>query len=160
MIKNFLAFILCILALALVSCEQIEERGAENGYFFEANGVTFCVGDDAMAVADRLGTPNKSSRAPSCAGVGEDIVYVYSGFRVTAYSEQNKEKIVGIELTNDLFSTVEGVSIGTDSDAVRDIYGTPDSISGAMMEYKSGGVRLQFSISDGKVKAIKYLLCQ
>ena len=68
--------------------------------------------------------------------------------------------MTAIELTNDVFSTAEGICIGADSNALRDVYGAPDTVSGAMLEYKSGEVRLQFSISDGKVKAIKYLLCQ
>lgn len=157
MIKRY--FILLTLALALVSCqcEGMEEK-MEKYYFFSGE-VRFSVGDDASEVTRRLGQPNKTSRAASCAGLGEDIVYSYNGFRILAYSESGREAVNTIEITSDAVATSEGIRLGDGADKIMRIYGVPKVKGEALIEYESGGVRLCFYMSEGFVRSIKYLLC-
>ena len=156
MIKKY--FVAFALVLALVSCQCKDVGENMERYCFFSGDVRFCVGDDAGEITKRLGQPNKTSRTSSCARTGEDIVYVYNGFRMFAYSENGNEKIVSIELTNDAASTPEGIRIGDSLDRIMKMYGVPSVRKENIIEYESGGVRLRFILSDGFVRSIKYLL--
>ena len=151
-------FIMVALALALVSCQSIGEDKKMEKYFFENEGVRIYVGDDASTITQSLGEPNKISRAPSCAGGGEDIIYIYSGFRLLAYSEKGEETVCAVELTNDAVSTPEGIRLGDSAETVVKVYGVPSRRENDLIEYESGGVKLRFALSKGTVKLIKYLL--
>lgn len=146
-----------MLALLLISCQQKEGETKNEEYFFENNGVRIFVGDDTREIISKLGKPNRESRAPSCAGVGEDIIYIYDGFRLLAYSEKSKETVVSIELTSDAVSTPEGIGLGDGAESVLNAYGVPMHREEGIFEYESRGIRLRFAISDGVVKSIKYL---
>ena len=141
----------------LISCQQKEEETKNENYFFEIKGVRICVGDDAREMISELSRPNRESRAPSCAGVGEDIIYIYDGFRLLAYFENGKETVVSIELTSDAVSTPEGVGLGDSAESVLKAYGAPRHREEEIFEYESGGIRLRFALSDGIVTSIKYL---
>lgn len=155
MIKKY--FVVFALALALVSCQCEDMEENMERYCFFGGDVRFSVGDDACEVTKRLGQPNKTSRTSSCAGVGEDIVYVYNGFRVLAYSENGGERIVSIEITSDAVSTPEGIRLGDGIDRIMKMYGVPSERKENIVEYESRGVRLRFVLSDGSVRSIKYL---
>lgn len=156
MIKR--VFIVFAAVLALVSCHCKGEEKKMEKYIFLYSDVRFTVGDDADEVTGRLGEWNKMSRAASCAGVGEDIIYIYNGFRILAYSEKDRARITAIDLTSDAVSTPEGIGLGDGADSVIKIYGVPHVRDGNVIEYESGGVRLRFILSDGSVRSIKYLL--
>ena len=152
---NTLTLILLTL-LTLASCGELPQTRAREEYVFYAQGVEIELGEDADEIISRLGKPNRTASAPSCAGLGIDEVYIYNGFKISAYREGDECEIVAIEFTNDTTKTAEGISIGTDASSVREIYGTGSAFSGGV-EYIAEDCRLQFFISDGRVTAIKYL---
>ncbi len=157
MIKKL--FIILAAVLVLTSCRGKGDKREMEKYFFEYNGVRFSVGDGADEITDKLGEWNSMSRAASCAGVGEDIIYIYNGFRILACSRGDAARITAIELTSDAVSTPEGVGLGDCADAVIKTYGVPETRDGNIIEYESGGVRLRFLLSKGSVRSVKYLPC-
>lgn len=151
-------FIILAALFVLASCDGGGEEMIKEKFYFESNGVRFSVGDGADSVTKALGEARRVSRAESCAGVGEDIIYIYNGFRILAYSDGGETKITSIELTSDAVSTPEGIGIGDGEDAVIRAYGVPSKRDGKVIEYESGGVKLRFSFSEGSVRSIKYLM--
>ncbi len=155
---RMLCFCLSLLFLGalFVGCDNARERNRENELSVYINDVGFSVGDDADSVTSRLGHANYYSCVSSCAGEGEDELYIYNGFKIIAHRTDRGSEIVSIELTNDLLSTKEGVSIGDSAKTVSEKYGEGRAFSGGV-EYKDEGCVLRFFIRDGRVKAIKYL---
>ena len=154
-----LLLILCVSsAILLGSCEREQGKGENSAdYFFEARGVTVRVGDDADNATTALGEYNSLYLSPSCAVSGVDQMYVYNGFRLTAYPEADKHVIYIIELTNDTVSTAEGVSVGDTRQKVLSIYGEPYESVGESVRYTGRDCILQFIIREGRVTSIKYL---
>ncbi len=142
--------------LMFCACETEQNTEMPEKYFFSNAGVTFSVGDDCDEIIRRLGEPNSKTDAPSCAGVGSDEVYVYSGFRIYGYRNDGECGITSIELTNDNVSTAEGLHIGDLEEKMRAIYGDGE-IFGGGTEYCAENCRLRFFIRDGKIVSIKYV---
>ena len=151
-------FVVLAVIFIFASCDGKGEEEKMVKYYFEINGIRICVGEDAESVTRTLGKPNRVSRADSCAGMGEDVIYVYDGFRILAYSNGGEAVITSIELTNDAVSTPEGIRIGDGADFIIRMYGVPNRREKSLIEYESGGVRLRFALSDGAVRSVKYLL--
>ncbi len=155
-IKALIISLSLALCLLLSACED-REPGTEKGeYFFVSLGVAFTVGDDADRVIGELGEPNSVSKAPSCAGEGQDELYIYNGFRIYAHRNSHSCLVSAIELTNDTVATPEGVRIGDKSERISEIYGEGEKNKGSV-EYVSEGCRVRFILRDGKVTMIKYL---
>ena len=143
-------------SIFLISCEQTE-NDIPADYFFKARGVTVRVGENVDNATSALGEYNSLYLAPSCAVSGVDQMYVYNGFRLTAYPEADKHIIYIIELTNDTVSTAEGVSVGDTREKVISVYGETYESVGESVRYKGRDCLLQFIIREGKVTSIKYL---
>ena len=151
-INTIAAALLIMLALCGCKSGQI----AREEYVFYAYGIEIEVGDDVDEVIARLGAPNRCAAAESCAGLGCDEVYIYNGFKISAYREEGECEIVEIELTNDTVKTAEGISIGSPESALRAAYGEGRDFAGGR-EYKGEDAILRFYLSDGRVSGIKYL---
>ena len=143
-----------LMILTLAGCASAS--GAPNDYVFMSNGVEIEIGDDVDEIISRLGKPNRTSSAESCAGVGCDEIYIYSGFRIGAYREGDDSEIVLIELTNDTSATKEGIRIGSPESNLLNAYGEGREFPGGI-EYISDDCTLRFYLSTGRVSAIKYL---
>ena len=152
---NTVSLILLIL-LTLAGCAGQPQSKWRDEFVFYADGVEIEVGDDVDEVITRLGKPNRIASAPSCAGLGCDELYIYNGFKISAYCEGDECEIVAIELTNDTRQTPEGISIGAPESSVIEVYGAGRDFVGGV-EYISDDCRLQFYLSDGRVSGIKYL---
>ncbi len=149
---------MCLLAVFLLLC-GCDVRGwvdTHQKYTVEIRGVELCVGGDADEVISRLGESNSHSSAPSCAGVGEDELYIYSGFKLFVYRSGARAEISSVEIVNDTISTAEGIYIGDEEEKVISVYGEGKRI-GEVREYEGNGVRLRFFIRGGRVRSIKYL---
>lgn len=143
----------CIL---LSACRTEAPKQLQTEYFFSSEGVTFTVGDDADEISGALGEPNSISKAPSCAGEGQEELYVYNGFRIYAHRDARACIISAIELTNDTVTTIENVRIGDKSEKIFDKYGNATDNNGTV-EYVADGCILRFAIRDGRISGIKYL---
>ncbi len=148
-------FALLAFPLLFVSCEGGSVREVSEEFFFSVSGMTFTVGDDSDRVLEALGEPNRSISSVSCAGVGQDELYIYNGFKLTCYREGGKAEITSIELTNDTVETMEGAYIGGSAEMLKRIYGEGEEFSGGV-EYIGENCRLRFYIKDGKVVGVKY----
>ena len=149
--------IFVILVLLIFSgCVTNEEARYPEEYKFSVSNFSFAVGDDADRVVSMLGKANYFTSAPSCAGVGNDELYVYSGFKLTAHRSGGGAVISAIELTNDRTSTVEGVCIGDSEEKIVEAYGNGERFSGGI-EFYTDNCRLRFFVREGRVTGIKYL---
>ncbi len=127
------------------------------GHAFSYQDVTFGVGMDADAVAKALGEPKSRDVTPSCAFAdGNDIVYVYDDFKISADDNAGFERIYCVTLTTDLAETDKGICIGSTADEVTAAYGEPTEKTDAGLFYLKDGVELQFFIADGTVERIQY----
>ena len=150
-----LSFIALICTL-LVSCQSAEGLMSDKEYYFCHNGHRIAVGGDADGLVESIGEANRVSRTTSCAGEGEDELYIYSGFRIFAHRDKEKCTVVAIELTNDAVSTPEGIRIGDKVERVKERYGEAKEKNG-FLEYESKGCRLRFYLREGRVSGVKYL---
>jgi len=148
--------LILLVFLILVGCDgKIDEPVVEE-YRFKTNGMELSVGEDADGVISRMMEPNFSSTAPSCAGIGQDEVYIYNGFKINVYREGEEAEIVSIEVTNDTLPTSEGIYIGDVEARLREVYGEGRPFAGGV-EYFGERCTLRFYLKEGKVTAIKYM---
>jgi hypothetical protein len=151
-----------LILLTLVSCGAQENKKTSPPtapeYVFLRDGESIAPGESASAIR-RLGQYKSRRAVGSCAGVGEDVLYVYDGFRVTVYGEDGNGggHIQMIEFTNDTVSTAEGIFVGADVESVVRAYGAEYSEVGEGMRYVGKNCILQFSVRDGTVTSIKYI---
>ena len=151
--------ILGLIVLAILILAGCEERGDEyvlEEFKFKTNGIEMSVGEDADNVISRMMPPNYSSCAPSCAGEGQDEVYIYNGFKINVYREGEDAEIVSIEVTNDTLPTREGIYIGDVESKLREVYGEGRPFTGGV-EYFGERSTLRFYLKNGRVTAIKYM---
>lgn len=144
-----------LILLTLTGCGKTK-LDTHDGYVFYSGEIAVEVGEDADEVISRLGKPNRSATAESCAGLGCDEVYYYNGFKIGAFREGDDCEITSIELTNDTVATREGIKIGSPESSVKKAYGEGMTFPGGI-EYSSGDCTLRFYLSIGRVSAIKYL---
>ena len=133
-----------------------EENNIVSDYKFNTNGMELSVGENADGVISRLMEPNYSSCAPSCAGIGQDEVYIYNGFKISVYREGEDAEITAIEITNDATSTAEGIYIGDVEARLVATYGEGRPFEGGM-EYFGESCTLRFYLKNGRISAIRYL---
>jgi len=127
------------------------------GYGFTADsGLRLGVGMPMDEAADKLGLPQSVQTSESCAFGGTDRAYAYPGFQVCTNDESGREQIYEITLTDDMYSTQEGIRVGTDTKQVTAIYGPSQGVDDALLCYRKDGMRLLFVIRDGVVSAIRY----
>lgn len=152
----------CLVCLAcLFVLTACEEQKSEESWCFTTGGVTLEPGKICAEALTKLSASCKSQSATdSCANAaGQDVLYVYDGFRLTTYREKENdpnEKLVKIEFTSDAVKTAEGITVGSTADAVKAAYGEPTSDNGSTMTYRRGSTELLFTIRDGKVTGVGY----
>lgn len=159
--KKLLVCLLCLgTLLALCACA----RGQPGGRMEIRSERR--VDGDRKACADALkklesGCQGKEAAGSCWNGAGEDVVYRYEGFRLkTNRTKENdpNETLLGVEFTSDAVKTPEGMTVGSTADAVKAAYGTPTTESSTSLTYDKGNTRLRFSLRDGKVSGISYVL--
>ena len=155
--KRSVMTVMLALFLLLCSC-NVEESGGEGvEYVFESGEARVSVGDDADEVLAALGEYRSSHISPSCASEGEEIMYVYDGFRITSAPCGERNFIYIIELTSDAVSTPEGISVGAARDEVVSAYGYGYRAVGESLEYRSDTCILQFVVREGRVSSVRYI---
>ena len=70
-----------------------------------------------------LGSDYSYYESPSCAYIGLDKCYVYNGFSIYTYPDDNAvDHVLQIILTDDTLSTPEGLIIGDTAEKVIELY--------------------------------------
>jgi len=169
--KKFFCILFALtLIAALVSCggggggeltlgEDTEQPGTDktNAYSF-TGGTTVALAphDDLAAYIAVAGTPVSYEESNSCAYLGLDKIWVYSGYTIYSYPDNGIDRLLQLVFTDDSVKTGEGISIGMSVDDVKAAYGTEFSSVGDSMVYTKGVTAIQFGIKDGKVTQVIY----
>ncbi|MCQ2430200.1 MAG: hypothetical protein MJ192_07715 [Clostridia bacterium] len=104
---------------------------------------------------DGLGT-YEYSESGSCGGIpGNDEVYRFAGFTVYTTPGKKDQLIAKIELTDDTYTTSEGVRVGDSRESVIEKMGTGEE-TGDNLVYYGGQTRLTFLFRNDAVVGISY----
>lgn len=128
----------------------------ESAFQFAYEGVTLTPGGDFDASA--LGDPLDRSTVPSCAFDGNDNVYNYGAFELTAYVDGDKERIYSIYFIDSNLSTPEGLSLGDSVDDMKSFYGEDCVVEETSYTYTRGETSLIVIIQNDVVFSIEYRL--
>jgi hypothetical protein len=158
--KHFRKQIISVMLVAVIVLAGIptQTKAASKGYVFAYKGVSATMNGKAAALLKKAGKPISKKRSKSCAYNGLDGTYVYKDFIVTTYSNSVKgaEYINSITLRTSKVATKEGIKIGSSYNSVVKKYGKGKDNFGVYV-YTKGKSKLQFEITNNKVKKITYL---
>ena len=168
-IKSVLILFLCLgLALHITACKSerstvatnvtnMVEKNMDKGYIFKVKDTEFIIGEDPIDKVNSLEAASDSFSAPSCAMQGEDKIYTFSGFTLTANGETRVGpfKLTSILLTDDSVQTAEGLYIGQTRKDVEKLYGKQDKKENEYI-YKKGRMELSIIFEKDKVVSIEY----
>lgn len=155
--KLGLILLVAVMVVLCVSCTETE--APENAPFavMQIGETKIAIDAEATPILSALGKETAYEESPSCAFEGMDKLYVYPGFRIKTYSMDGVDYIYSVELTDDSLATPEGISIGMESAAVSEKYGTPTKENDSSMQFGFENTVLQFIFRDGKITNIQYL---
>lgn len=111
-------------------------------------------GMEPTTVLEQLGDPLSYYEAPSCALDGMDQIYTYSGYELTV-SAADTNILMMIRLTDDSFTTAEGIYIGSTTTELVTSYGEVEPVSGEY-RYPKGKMELAFLTKNQVVTSIEY----
>ncbi len=136
---------------------SVLEKNMDKGYIFKIKDTEFIIGEDPTEKINALEAASDSFSAPSCAMQGEDKIYTYSGFTLTANSEGKAgiTKLISILLTDDSVQTKEGLYIGQTRENTEKLYGKKKKKENEYI-YKKGRMELSIIFEDDKVVSIEY----
>lgn len=167
--KKLFVFVLCVgMTFSATACKSgrssaannitsVVENNMDKGYIFSIKNTEFIIGEDPTEKIEKLGEASDSFSAPSCAMQGEDKIYTYSGFTLTANSESKDSpvKLISILLTDDSVQTKEGLYIGQTRENVEKLYGKKKKKENEYI-YKKGRMELSIIFEADKVVSIEY----
>ena len=133
------------------------EKNIDKGYIFSIKDIEFVIGEDPTEKIEKLGEASDAFSAPSCAMQGEDKIYMYSGFTLTANleSKESHAKLISILITDDSVQTKEGLYIGQTRENVEKLYGKKKKKENEYI-YKKGKMELSIIFEGDKVISIEY----
>ncbi|MGP1612822.1 MAG: hypothetical protein ACTTG8_06990 [Catonella sp.] len=136
---------------------SVVEKNMDKGYSFKIKDTEFFIGEDPTEKVNRLESDADSFTVPSCAMQGEDKIYTYSGFTLTAHgdSENGAFKLASILLTDDSVQTKEGLYIGQTRKDAENLYGKKKKKENEYI-YKKGRMELSIIFEDDKIVSIEY----
>ena len=138
---------------ALNQGEQ-NEKNAAFSLLYE--GVTLIPGE--VFEQSALGEYSGVSEVPSCAFDGNDRVYNYEVFELTAYKDEEEERIYSIYFIDPNLSTTEGLCKGDTVDDMKSLYGEDYEMVGTSYDYIRGNTVLSIITQDDVVVGIEYRL--
>ncbi len=117
-------------------------------------------GMEPSAALKQLGEPLSYYEAPSCALAGMDQIYTYSGFELTVSVEESASDtgiLTSIRLTDDSFTTAEGIYIGSGVTELLAAYDDTD-VTPESGEYcfPKGEMELAFLTKNQVVISVEY----
>ena len=168
-ITRWLTVLLAVACLmSIIACNKDEEKngGNDDVFGFAVDGVKAIPGAKAADVLAALASrsPTVSAKGSCLGGVdGEDVNYVYAGFRIQTFRLQEgdaNEEIRWITFTDDSVKTEEGIAIGATVEAVKQAYGEPTKTTGSTLIYRRGKTELRFETRGGAVNGISYTVAE
>lgn len=137
--------------------EAAPENEKEEGVFgFLYEGVTLIPGEifDSSSLKDYT----EVSEVPSCAFDGNDRVYNYEAFELTAYIDGDTERIYSIYLLDPNQRTAEGLGFGDSYKNMAELYGENYEMNGTSYVYTREDTVLSFIIQNDMVIGMEYRL--
>lgn len=134
-----------------------EKSKEEDGVFsFVYEGAILIPGE----VVDHSVLPKYSDVAevPSCAFGGNDNVYSFKGFELTAYVDRDEERVYSIYFIDPNLPTTEGLRLGDTLDEMRTLYGEDYEEEGTSCIYTRGETSLIIITKNDIVVSIEYRL--
>lgn len=138
--------------------DSVENNEDENKSFaFVHNNVKITPNDLVDPLITALGSDYAYHESPSCAYIGLDKCYVYKGFSIYTYPDDNAvDHVLQVVLTDDTLSTPEGLIIGDTAEKVVELYGTDYAESNGSYAYTSGKTSLMIIMENDRVVSIQY----
>ncbi|MCM1025280.1 MAG: hypothetical protein NC432_02525 [Roseburia sp.] len=134
-----------------------ENKKDEGGAFaFVYEGVSLVPGE--IFDASLLGEAGAVSEVPSCAFDGNDRVYTYEQFELTAYIDGEQERIYSIYFIDPNLPTTEGLCIGDPLETMKSLYGEGFEMVGDAYDYTRGDTVLSVVPQGDTVFGIEYRL--
>lgn len=134
-----------------------EKTDSAKSFAFVHNNVKITPNDLVDPLITALGSDYSYYESPSCAYIGLDKVYVYKGFSIYTYPDENAvDHVLQVALTDDTLSTPEGLIIGDTAEKVIELYGEDYAESGGSYAYTREKTTLSIIIKDGRVISIQY----
>lgn len=134
-----------------------QETSREEGVFsFEYEGATLIPGE----LVDLSALPKCSDVAevPSCAFGGNDKVYHFKAFELTAYLDENEERVYSIYFMDPNLPTTEGLRLGDTVEEMKSLYGEGYETEGTAYIYTRGETLLTIIANKDIVASIEYRL--
>ena len=168
--KRIFALLLClILTLGFAACGEgsdnkgNEQNGNQNtsslNFYINYKNVKIELGADATSLISALGTPVTQSEMGACGDLGTVTKYVYDEIELFVLKSGDKATVDQITLKNDLVKTPDGVTIGSSKDDVLSACGKGYAkCDDGEIRYTSGNKNLKFTLRDGAVVGINYLV--
>lgn len=133
------------------------QQKEENGTFrFIYEGVTLTPGE--VFDESSLGEHSGLSEVPSCAFDGNDMVYNYEMFELTAYIDGDEERIYSIYFIDPNLPTTEGLRLGDTVGDMKSLYGENYEMVGTSYDYTGGDTVLSIVTQNDVVVSIEYRL--
>ncbi|MCD8379736.1 MAG: hypothetical protein LUC95_05370 [Lachnospiraceae bacterium] len=143
--------------------EVVEEEAQEadavdesEPLYFEYEGVVILPGE-ALA-ASVLPPADSVYTVASCAIEGDDNVYNYTMFEVTAFDDGSGEVVYSIYFIDPNITTPQGLALGDSLSRVEELYGTNYVEDGTAVVYTREGTQLSIILQNEIVVSIEYLL--
>jgi len=158
--KKLIAFVLAaMMVCTMAACGGNSGQAKTSDVLsFKSGSAELVMNSDATAALAALGEAKSTFREESCAGLGYEITYKYSGFELVTYQadEGETEYVFRVFFTDDSVATVEGVRLGDAADKVVEAYGTGTATDN-LIEVVKGNCTLSFVLENGTVSSIEYM---
>lgn len=134
-----------------------EDDASGESFAFVHNNVKITPNDLVDPLITALGSDYTYHESPSCAYIGLDKMYVYQGFTIYTYPDDNAvDHVLQVVLTDDSLSTPEGLRLGDPSTKVVELYGNDYAESDGSYAYTRGKTSLMIIIKNDIVQSIQY----
>ena len=156
--KTFALVIAIWITACVMGCSAPEETvpTQPEGFQVSCMGQSIAMGALAAPVIEALGEPRTYTEATSCAFEGLDKTYYYGGFYITTYPAADGDRIQSLWFADDSQTTPEGITIGSDREAVEQAYGADCFGAGTSCMLTQGNSTLTIVLKDNAVTTIRY----
>lgn len=136
--------------------DQENSKEEEGTFRFVYEGATLVPGE----LVDHSVLPECSDvvAVPSCAFGGNDNVYNFELFELTAYFDEDEERIYSIYFLDPNLPTTEGLRLGDTVDDMRSLYGEEYEAEETVYTYTRGETSLIIITKNDIVVSIEYCL--
>ena len=120
-----------------------------DAFFFKMGDVIINMDENIDYVIEKVGEPLGRFEQESCAFEGNDIIFSYPGIQIYTYPAGENNFIHTIGFFDDSVRTAEGgIRMGSNIQAVIDVYGNDFSYETGVYKYSRGLTVLEFLVDD------------